>query len=447
MTKQDATKQAPHDATQGPDPARAHADPLSPPNLLPAEAAGRYDVRALLGRGGMGAVLRVRDRVLNRDVAMKTLDGLGPEWAGTFVEEAQITAQLDHPNIVSVHDLGGAKSDKRFFTMKMVRGMTLTAWLGQNLTDRTSSDQLAEAIEVFLKVCDALSFAHARGVVHGDIKPDNIMVGTFGEVYVMDWGLAHLVEACDPTVGRVKIARPVSSPRFSDGPLGTPAYMPPEQAVGRVAEIEPRSDVFALGAILYHILVGGPPFVGDTVDDIVAAARDARFAPPEVAAPPGTVPPGLARVVERAMRREKDERYPDVKTLKLEVQRAMRGGTHLPRKWFSPGHVFCKEGERGDEAYVVCRGRCVAYKTNPDGTRNVLREMGAGAVFGEMAIITDAPRTATVEATDFVQALVVSKRVLEEGLGLDDWVGTFVKVLAERFRELDQRVHDSRRGG
>jgi hypothetical protein len=431
----------PRDPKKPTDPTR-EATPPSDPNaqLVPEEVRSRYDFRALLGRGGMGSVLRVRDRALQRDVAMKTLDGLGPEWAGTFVEEAQITAQLEHPNIVSVHDLGGSRADRRFFTMKMVHGITLTAWLQRHLTDRTSSEQLADAVEVFLKVCDALSFAHARGVVHGDIKPDNIMVGSFGEVYVMDWGLAHLVEKCDPNLGRVRIARPVHSPRFSDGPLGTPAYMPPEQAVGRVADIEPRSDVFALGAILYHILVGSPPFAGPTVEAIVEAAKHARYTPPEVAAPPGTVPPGLARVIERAMSLKKDDRYPDVRSLKQDVQRAMRGGSHLPRHWFSPGHVFCKEGQRGDEAYLVCRGTCVAYKEQPDGTRRILREMGPGSVFGEMAIISDTPRTATVEAVDFVQALVVSRRALEEGLGLDHWVGAFVKALADRFRDLDERL-------
>jgi len=413
---------------------------------MPDGAAGRYEFVGPLGQGGMGTVARVRDRLLRRDVALKSMAGLGPEWGKTFLEEAQITAQLEHPNIVPVHDLGGAGASGRYFTMKLVRGQTLRAWLIDHLGDRRDADRFAEALEIFLKVCDAVSFAHARGVVHGDIKPDNIMVGAFGEVHMMDWGLAHIAGPVDTELGGVEIERPAGSPRFGDGPLGTPSYMPPEQAVGRIADIDAQSDVFALGALLYHIVVGVPPFTGATSDEVVAAAREARFVRAEVATASTGVAPELARVIDQAMSPAKADRHPNVKALKLDVQRAMRGGTLLPRRWVPAGHVFFREGEHGSESYLLCEGRCVAYRTAPDGSKRVLREMEAGEVFGEMAVLSDRPRSATVEALEPVQVLVVSRELLEQGLGVERWLGKFVRVVVDRFHDLDART-DSVRGG
>lgn len=173
---------------------------------------------------------------------------------------------------------------------------------------------------------------------------------------------------------------------------------------------------------------------------MVASAREGRSIDPERAAPPGTISPALTEVIRKAMSRQKRDHHADAKALKQDVERALRGGTHLPRRWFPAGHVFCREGERGEEAYVICQGRCVAYRRAPDGSRRVLREMGARTVFGEMAIISDAPRTDTVEAIGRVQALVVSRQVLEEELGLDAWVVDFVKAIVGRFRDLKARI-------
>jgi CRP-like cAMP-binding protein len=220
--------------------------------------------------------------------------------------------------------------------------------------------------------------------------------------------------------------------------------MPPEQTIGVPGTIDAQSDVFALGALLYHVVVGRPPYVGHDASAVLVAARDVQFVPPEQAAPEGVVSPGIARVIKRAMSREKADRHADVRELKHDLQRAVRGGTHLPSRWYPAGHVFCREGDVGSEAYVIAQGRCVAHRTGPDGARQVLREMGPGAVFGEMAVISDVLRTATVEALEPVLVQVVSKDLLEDELGLDAWVGAFVRALAQRFRDLEDQFRGPR---
>lgn len=206
-----------------------------------------------LGRGGMGAVYRVHDRALDRDVAMKVLSGTPDGAARARLEqEARVLAQLEHPGIVPVHDVGTLDDGRLFYVMKLVDGERL-----DSAAQRVSS--VSERLRLLTRVADAVAFAHARGVVHRDLTPANIMVGTFGEVLVVDWGLA-LVAA----PGRDASREPVAA--------GTPGFMAPEQAEGRAA---PESDVFALGAILRWWTApgrGGPPRLPRALASIIAKA-------------------------------------------------------------------------------------------------------------------------------------------------------------------------------
>ena len=396
---------------------------LGPLRLSEADVPRRFVDLGEIGRGGTSTIRRVQDQNLQREVAMKVLD---PEMARhavarkAFVEEAQITGQLDHPNIVPVHDIGVDADGTTFFTMKLVRGLTLTEWVRYGADGDPPA--LTEALDVFIKICDAVSFAHSRGVIHRDIKPDNVMVGRFGEVYLMDWGIALL---------RTGASEP------AECVVGTPAYMSPEQAAGDVGGIDERTDVFGLGAVLYEMVCGQHPYSGDTPAEAVARALEVRFVPPEEVNPTINVPPGIRRILGKAMSRAPADRHQSAAELKHDVQRLVRGGMHLPAQTFTPGARICVEGMPGDSAYLITRGRCSAYKTL-QGQRRSIREMGPGAVFGEMAAISKQPRTATVEAITEVTALVVTRAMLEEGLGLDTWLGSFVKALADRFRELDE---------
>jgi serine/threonine-protein kinase len=263
---------------------------------LPAQL-GRYELREEIARGGMGAVLRGHDPDLGRDLAIKVLlPGLrhDPAVVSRFREEAQIGGQLQHPGIVPVHEVSGSDDQPPYFTMKLVRGRTLAALLGE----RSHPQQdLPRFVHVFEQVCQTLAYAHSRGVIHRDLKPANIMVGAFGEVQVMDWGLAKVLDRDGPTTpapdwyraasGELATAldrdsRPLRTVRSAGlGPasrrglvLGTPAYMAPEQAAGEVELLDERCDVFGLGAILCEILTGQPPYGGG--DDVRALDRAMR---------------------------------------------------------------------------------------------------------------------------------------------------------------------------
>jgi serine/threonine protein kinase len=244
---------------------------------IPASAAdrGKYEVLGEIARGGMGAILKGRDIDLGRDLAIKVLldsHRNDPELRRRFVEEAQIGGQLQHPGIVPVYDLGWFSDQRPYFTMKLVKGQTLAALLQARAGP---ADDRPRFIAIFEAICQTMAYAHARGVVHRDLKPNNVMVGNFGEVQVMDWGLAKVLHAGGAADDRgpeqargaaVNTARSGSVRHASraGSVLGTLAYMPPEQARGEIHEVNERADVFALGAMLCEILTGHPPYVAGT---------------------------------------------------------------------------------------------------------------------------------------------------------------------------------------
>jgi serine/threonine-protein kinase len=398
----------------------------------PRSAETRYVDIGEISRGGMGSVRLVRDSTLLREVAMKLLT---PELAADeayveqFIEEAQITAQMDHPNIVPVHDLGVDANGTAYFTMKAVRGHSLYYWLADPRRPPGSAERLSEGLEIFLKVCDAVSFAHSRGVVHRDLKTDNVMVGEYGAVYVVDWGLALLLRRDVDTVTRQR-RRPTASP------IGTVAYMSPEAARGEVNRCDERTDVFGLGAILYEIVTGATPYHGSGTAPLVERAKRGEYTPLEEALGGVGVSKKLLRIVRRAMAASREDRYATAAELKGEVQRFLRGGSHLPRLAFAPRSRITTEGEPEEAAYVIVRGRCEMSRTI-DGRRRVIRHLGPGEVFGETALVVKTRRSATVDAIDAVTVLVVRRSDLEEELGRETWVWALLNALAQRFIELD----------
>lgn len=263
---------------------------------LPGE---RYQVIEPIGQGGMGTVYRARDRVLDRDVALKVLrpEVTGPEWANRLAREARILARLEHPGVVPVHDVGTLGDGRIYYLMKLVRG--------KRLDEFTSTASLSDTLRAFLRICDAVGFAHAHGVVHRDLKPSNVMVGAFGEVMVLDWGIARVTGTEDGPHGS-----PNSSASSAEGDtapgtvLGTPGFMAPEQAQGAVHLVDERTDVFALGAILRSI----------------------------VTLPATEAPQPLTAIWDRAMRPDPAARYSTVAELAADVTRFLDGQPVLSYK-------------------------------------------------------------------------------------------------------------------
>jgi serine/threonine protein kinase len=351
----------------------------------------RYEILDEIARGGMGVVLHAHDSTLERDLAMKlvrdpgaTRDGGGRRRLARFLDEARMTAKLDHPGIVPIHDVGIDDRGRVFFTMPLVRGRKLTEVIELVREGREGWTQ-ARALEVVLKVCDAVSYAHSVGVVHRDLKPDNVMIGRFGETYLMDWGLARMLslgsETRAPDDVLVRDPEPASSareqtfpahdphavasrdphtaaardPHTADGAvLGTPAYMAPEQAAAKHAEVGPQADIYSVGAILYHLLCGRAPYSDELGPESAVEQFEAPDSKPIVPssaerrvdrspaprgildavldAPPTPitkleprVPPELAAICAKAMARARSRRYADMRAMSDDLRAYMEG--------------------------------------------------------------------------------------------------------------------------
>ncbi|MDB5220251.1 MAG: serine/threonine protein kinase [Myxococcaceae bacterium] len=406
----------------------------------------RLDIESRAASGGMGVIDIAVDRALDRRIALKTLHGhlrASEDAVRMFVREARLTGLLDHPHIVPVYDIGERENDRLYFAMKLVEGQTLGDVIRALPRGPLDTATLYALLDIVTKVCDALAFAHSRGVLHCDIKPANVMVGEFGQVYVMDWGIARLIaaegspaSAPDPSA---KPAGPAAASATDNSVIGTPCYMSPEQARGDRAKLCTRSDVFLLGSLLYEIVTRQPPYSSSDRTETLSLAVSAAFPAPRKIAKDGAVPPELERIVLRAMAKKPEDRYPSVLALREDLVRFMRGGGDFPRKTFAAGATIIREGEQGDAAYIIVAGRCDIQKELPSGTETLM-SIGPGAVFGEMAIMTEGPRTATVVATEPTTVLVVTSAILDREMeALKPWIATLLKSLAARFRDIDTK--------
>lgn len=276
---------------------------IDSPEMPKSDPSNRYQLQGEIARGGMGAILKGRDTDLGRDLAIKVLleeHKQRPEVIQRFVEEAQIGGQLQHPGIAPVHELGVLPDKRPFFAMKLVKGQTLAKLLAER---SDPSEDRSKFIGIFEQVCQTVGYAHARGVIHRDLKPANVMVGAFGEIQLMDWGLAKVLQQGgvadekqalakqreEITVLKTRRSTGSDVPGLGSGSgsgsadtqmgsvMGTPAYMAPEQALGEIDRVERRSDVFGLGAILCEILTGKPPYTGEDTTAVFRLASRGKL--------------------------------------------------------------------------------------------------------------------------------------------------------------------------
>ncbi|MFN0134683.1 MAG: protein kinase domain-containing protein [Phycisphaerae bacterium] len=297
-----------------------------------AARVGRYELQGEVGRGGVGVVYRTRDPDLGRDVALKVLrkeHADNPGMLQRFVEEAQIAGQLQHPGVLPVYQLGLTADRQPFFTMKLVQGRTLAALLGHR---EPGSEALARLLGVFEQVCQTIAYSHARGVIHRDLKPSNVLVGAFGEVQVLDWGLAKIltreggetISHADCT--RIETVRGSESSLYSQvgSVLGTPTYMSPEQARGEVDQVDERSDVFALGGILLEILTGQPPYRGSR-EQVLRMASEAALGEALGRLDASEADAALRTLVGRCLSARAEDRPRDAGVIAQEMSRYFAG--------------------------------------------------------------------------------------------------------------------------
>lgn len=287
-----------------------------PGKTVTDEMPGRYEVVEELARGGSGRILVVFDRHVGRKIAMKELlsdinknpaktdDPQETAIRNRFLREARVTGRLEHPSIVPVYEIGRHTDGSFYYTMRLVKGKTLLSAIKKC---RSVSERL-ELLPHFYHVCNAVAYAHSKGVINRDLKPSNVMIGEFGETVVLDWGLAKIKDSDEVVFVRhddVGLGKTVVGQA-----IGTPSYMPPEQAEGKIGEIDEISDIYSLGAILYQILTGRTPFTGRTVDEIIQKVLNEKAE--NAVKKDKRIPPELAAIAEKALSKDKNERYSSV---------------------------------------------------------------------------------------------------------------------------------------
>ena len=271
----------------------------------------KYRISHEIARGGMGTIYLADDTHLSRQVAIKVLNtsDMTAQMMERMEQEAGIIARLEHPGIIPVHDVGSLPDTRVYYVMKYVRGKRLDHHVEPSLS-------LTDRLRLFRTACEAVAFAHAHGVVHRDLKPENIMIGPFGEVLVMDWGIAKLLD--EPEVDSPKEGPPhlksISITTDHGTVLGTPAYMAPEQSAGEVSLVDRRADVYSLGAILYFLLLGASPSLGEHSPSSLQSAM-VRV----------NVPKRLSAICAMAMASQRERRYPDAAALSREIDRFLEG--------------------------------------------------------------------------------------------------------------------------
>ncbi len=415
----------------------------------------KYQVVKQIAKGGMGVIYCVYDCDIRRHTILKVVI---PEYKGDidiikrFVYEARVTGELEHPNIVPLHDFGYLEGYGIFFSMTYLQGESLFAIIKRlKIRDPEFREKydFFTLINIFRKVCDAVAYAHSKGIIHRDIKPENIMVGQFGEVVLMDWGLAkrlaEAVENDDLSTREIEVDMFAEPGVTLVGQIkGTPVYLSPEQASGRSSTVDVTSDIFLLGATLYHMFTFTAPYVSWTIEEAVSRARECDYTRPE------TIRTGsehlsreLCSIINRAMAANKEDRYHSVTELIQDIDDISRGRMAFETVRFPEGDLLLEEGAPGSNCYIIQSGKVEVFR-HVSGRRVSLGTLEPGDIVGEMALITAQPRVASVVALEETETVVLNKDVFIHNLKkLPSWMEKSILALAQRLSDSNVKLTDT----
>ncbi|MGB0646140.1 MAG: protein kinase domain-containing protein [Bradymonadia bacterium] len=391
-------------------------------------------------KGGNSRIHFLDDDLLHRPVAMKTLDGKRgrPVQELGLLKEAIITGQLTHPGIPPVYDLWMSPSGECRFSMKKIEGRTLSEVVEAAPPGKRSISEFEAQLQIVIRVCDALAFAHDRGVLHRDVKPSNVMAGDHGEVFLMDWGCAHVHHNPD-FKRRVHLPRAVVEALRTQGDaiVGTPSFMAPEQVYGSSRDLDPRADVYLLGGLLYFVLTGfAPRAMKPSARAAIESAVEGFVHNPFTIAPYAELPAKLMEVARRALDPVPSARYQSAQTFQDALRDVLRDGMWLSSCCATRGEVIYEEGDQADAVYLISKGQVRTYNLRR-GVKTNIKVLGPGEVFGEAAFFTKGRREQTVEAVGSIVLTRVPKKVFEQAFYPGSALQQIVRAISVRHQGLD----------
>jgi len=417
------------------------------------ENTPKYKFQGKLISGGMGAILEVIDQDFYRPTAMKVIK---PSFKNDeralvdFIREAKITAMLEHPNIIPVHEMGISEETGLFFTMKLMQGEPLNSILNEikkgNAVYQEKYNEYS-LMNIFRKICDAVDFAHSRDIIHRDIKPHNVIVGRHGEVLLMDWGLALYIGDPEKEENPSQKAALQHILELTDKGKniiqGSPAYMSPEQAGGDGTQLDKKTDIFLLAATFYHILTLEAPYTGENLKDVLQKAKLRNLIHPQKRSPERHIPDELCRIVMKASALKKEDRYDSVQELIQDIDGVIAGHwLKQEKKLFASGRFLMQEGEEAGEAYLIDKGKVQVYRQADGGGKLVLGTLAAGDIVGEMALITNDKRSASVKALEDTEVSVLTKDILLRNLKkLPPYIEKIMSTLTRRLQTANIVIH------
>jgi serine/threonine protein kinase len=405
----------------------------------------RYFFLQKIGEGGLGTVSTYFDTFLNRIVAVKELKKENRKKSNcmqTFINEARLISYLDHPGVVAVYNTFFWDDRSLCYSMKMIEGSNLGVYLETFAPHTRLLHSLNPCLDIIKKICETLAFVHDRGVIHLDLKPENIMVGSYGEVLIMDWGTARLFNskpyfdylqrhADEP--GLVKFEE-----EARDVILGTPMYMSPEQTCSTRDRLTPASDIFSVGILISEMLAGRHPF---PAGDLAALMRQIReYEPPPLHEVNSDVPRRLSQICARMLAKKPENRYRSFHEILADITEFQNSGQAFSTRTCRQGEIIFREGDPGDYAFIVILGKVGVFKS-VDNCDTLVAELGRDEIVGELAIFSGQPRTATIIALEPTVIRIMSRADVERELDkLSPWVGKMISGLSKRFINLNEKM-------